>query len=178
MRLTPAERLANEQIQIQRSNRAQRWQRYVCLRMPGSKETENRMAPVTSIFHLRSTQSRTQTLCCLTRMLDEIIGSGRIRFLDGLDWSFEIQCETTGSKCSQGKWRNPRHASDFQLCSLYSDGSWKFNGNISGKPWSTWKKCLWFSITGEFRDIRKVSNGSIALYPFVTNSSLAIKLAN
>ena len=68
-------------------------------------------------------QSRTQTLCCLTRMLDEIIGSGRIRFLDDLDWSFEIQCETTGSKCSQGKWRNPRHASDFQLCSLYSDGS-------------------------------------------------------
>ena len=37
----------------------------------------------------------------------------------------------------------------FNSVFLYSDGSWKFNDNISGRPWSTWKKCLRFNITRE-----------------------------
>ena len=50
-------------------------------------------------------QSRTQTLWCLTRMPDEIKGSGIIQFLDDLDWSFEKQSKTTGSrKVARVRW--------------------------------------------------------------------------
>ena len=56
----------------------------------------------------------------------------------------------------------------FNSVFLYSDGSWKFSGDISGKPWFTWKKVfmilhykrsrIWRRagrFTGEFRDIRR-----------------------
>ena len=42
------------------------------------------------VVEQRETQSRIQTFECLTRMPDEIKGSGILQTLDDLHWSFEL----------------------------------------------------------------------------------------